>query len=242
MGFNANYNVEGTDRRTGQSKVRWSGRQNPNHMTYTESTGRMAVFQYGFFSCRGMHSSPWLTMASWLPGELSRPGISLARVELVLQGTLGDACWWRSSILAAPGCLTVVFFTSGVGWGHKHQSDSLWAPQLSRGGRQVTLSEVFLVGPGDLCTQKAAPLPPSHHTHPGGGGRGGRGQHPEGSLWTPALTAAPRTLLCWKLSQLSDPGARVHPTFLKPPMALNEVWLSGGHTAASIPSWHTHRD
>lgn len=73
--------------------------------------GAYGHLPYGFFSCRGVHSGPWLTTASWL----SLPGISLARVELVLQGTLGDACWWRSSILAAPGCFTVVSFTSWVG-------------------------------------------------------------------------------------------------------------------------------
>lgn len=66
------------------------------------------------------------------------------------------------------GC-TMTSFTSGMGWGHRHQTDS-W---LSVGAtafswwKEATLSEayVFLVGPGDCCTQKVAPPPPSTTTH-----------------------------------------------------------------------------
>lgn len=181
-------------------------------MTYTESTGHMAIFQYGFFSCRGVHSSPWLTIAPWLSGELSRPDISLARVELVLQGTLGNECWWHSSMGCSWGASQ--WFLSLQGWGGDTSTrltvGSLWAPQLSRGGRrQLSVRLPFSLSVLETSALgRWHPSPLNHHTHPGGGGRG---QHAEGSLWSPALTAALRTFTPLVETRSAQPPWRQSP-------------------------------
>lgn len=215
-------------------------------MTYTESTGHhMAVFQYGFSHAEARTaSSPWLTMASWVSGATSGPGFSLARVKLILEETWG--CLLMAFI--NPGHSRVLrcgFLHFGVGWGQEHRSlmaDSLGTMASSwwkeRHDRRVTHSEPFfsLAGPGDLCTQKAAPL---SHTHLGGGGRR---QHAEGSIPTPELTPAPRTPLWWKPKQ--QPWSHeVHRKSPSPPAAHRAVWLSAW-TPSGLPSrpWHAHRN
>lgn len=124
------------------------------------------------------------------------------------------------------GCFAVVSFTSGMGWGHKHQHDSWLCGHhsflVAEGGNSVRLLfSLSVLETSALGRWHPSPL--NHHTHPGGGGRG---QHAEGSLWSPALTAALRILTPLETDQLSGPGARVHDTCLRPPAAHKALWLS----------------
>lgn len=213
-------------------------------MTYTESTGHMAVFQYGFFSCRGVHSSPWLTMAPWLSGELSRPDISLARVELVLRGTLGDERWWHSSTGCSWGASQ--WFPSLQGWGGDTSTRltagfSVGTTAFSWWQEEAALSEasVCLVSPGDLCTRKVAPLPPQ----------------PPHTPWRRRERAACRGIPvepstdCSTQDTHSSGGNPISSATLEPesmthvsghPLLTKQSGCQCGHPAASSPSWHTH--
>lgn len=123
MDFNTNCNLEGTDRRTGQSeRMNQMGREAETeshdlHRIHRASYGHHPIW---LFSCRGMRSSPWLMMASWLSGRISRPDFSLARVKLVLQETLGMHVGGIHQSWSFLGAW--LWFPSlwGVVWGQEH--------------------------------------------------------------------------------------------------------------------------
>lgn len=103
---------------------------------------------------------------------------------------------------------------------------------MVEGDKRTTLSEasVFLVGPGDLCTQDSIPSCLNHHTHTLEEEQGG--QHAEGSQSTPALAAASTSGGNPISSATLEPAPITH--FSGHLLLTKQSGCQRGHPAASI--------
>lgn len=193
----------------------------------------MAIFQYGFSHAESCTAVPGSHGILAFRRNL-QARLFFGKSKTCSSGNFGDAGWWHSSILVAPGCFAVVSFTLGVGRGQEHQSvmagsggtiaSSWWTDSL-----RLTVSRSFSL----LVLETPAPgRQPLHHTDLGGGGRG---QHAEGSILTPEQTLALRPPLWWKPKQ--QPWShKVHCISLSTRCSQGSLALSVSTQWLSIPS------